>query len=140
MTIWRLDSNTYDVGCSELFMTQKAAETESERIKAGWHGAKTFITECEDIWGWVDNNLVMYIENLLSEHTEHTDENNWHYLMIDATEFYEELEKIFCHSSIDDYSINMEGVSSTDEDQLYVVSIAWYFEGELNHIMEFVVT
>ena len=81
----------------------------------------------------------MYIENLIGEHTSHIDESNWHYLMIGAAEFYEELEKIFCHTSIDDYSINMECVSSTDEGQLYAVSIAWYFEAELNHIMEFVV-
>ena len=139
MQIWRVDSSTYDTGCSELFMTEKAAEAEVARIKKGWNLAKTFITECEDIWGWVDGNLIMYIENLICEHTNHVDESNWHYLMIGAAEFYEELEKIFCHTSIDDYSINMECVSSTDEGQLYAVSIAWYFEGELNHIMEFVV-
>ena len=139
MQIWRVDSSTYDTGCSELFMTEKAAEAEVARIKKGWNLAKTFITECEDIWGWVDGNLIMYIENLIGEHTSHIDESNWHYLMIGAAEFYEELEKIFCHTSIDDYSINMECVSSTDEGQLYAVSIVWYFEAELNHIMEFVV-
>ena len=110
MKIWRVDSNTYDTGCSGLFMTQKAAEAEVARIKKGWNLARTFITECEDIWGWIDGNLIMYIENLIGEHTRHTDESNWHYLMISSAEFYDELEKIFCHSSIDDYSILMECV------------------------------
>lgn len=139
MQIWRVDSSTYDTGCSELFMTEKAAEAEVARIKKGWNLAKTFITECEDIWGWIDGNLVMYIENLIGEHTRHIDESNWHYLMISSAEFYDELEKIFCHSSIDDYSILMECISSTDEGQLYALAISWYFEGELNHMMEFVV-
>ena len=52
MKIWRVDSSTYDTGCSELFMTENAAEAEVARIKKGWNLAKTFITECEDIWGW----------------------------------------------------------------------------------------
>lgn len=139
MKIWRVDSNTYDVGCSELFMTQKAAEEEVARIKKGWNLAKTFITECEDIWGWIDGNLVMYIENLISEHTQHTDESNWHYLMINSADLYVSIENLFGGSNIDDYSIIMECVSSTDEGQLYALAISWYFEGELNHMMEFVV-
>lgn len=139
MTIWRVDSNTYDVGCSELFMTQKAAEAEVARIKKGWNLAKTFITECEDIWGWIDGNLVMYIENLIAEHTEHTDESNWHYLMINSADLYNSIEDLFGASNVDDYSILMECVSSTDEVQLYALAISWYFEGELNQMMEFVV-
>lgn len=139
MTIWRVDSNTYDVGCSELFMTQKAAEEEVAHIKKGWNLAKTFITECEDIWGWIDGNLVMYIENLIAEHTEHTDESNWHYLMINSADLYNSIEDLFGESNIDDYSILMECISSTDEGQLYALAISWYFEGELNHMMEFVV-
>ena len=139
MTIWRVDSNTYDIGCSELFITQKAAEEEVARIKKGWNLAKTFITECEDIWGWIDGNLVMYIENLIAEHTEHTDESNWHYLMINSADLYNSIEDLFGESNIDDYSIIMECVSSTDEGQLYALAISWYFEGELNHMIEFVV-
>lgn len=139
MKIWRVDSNTYDIGCSELFMTQKAAEAEVARIKKGWNLAKTFITECEDIWGWIDGNLVMYIENLIAEHTEHTDESNWHYLMINSADLYNSIEDLFGESNIDDYSIIMECVSNTDEGQLYALAISWYFEGELNHMMEFVV-
>ena len=140
MTIWRLDSNTYEIGCSELFISQKAAEAESERIKAGWHGAKTFITECEDIWGWVDNNLVMYIENLINEHTEHIDVNNWHYLMVSSADLYNSLEDLFGDANfVSDYSILMENISSTDEGDLYALSIAWTVEDELNHVMEFVV-
>ena len=139
MKIWRVDSNTYDVGCSELFITQKAAEEEVARIKKGWSLAKTFITECEDIWGWIGNNLTMYIENLISEYTQYTDESNWHYLTINSAELYNNIENLFSESNIDDYSIIMEDVSSTDEGQLYVLAISWYFEGELNHMMEFVV-
>lgn len=139
MKIWRVDSNTYDVGCSELFVTEKAADAEVARIKKGWNLAKTFITECEDIWGWADGNLVMYIENLISEQTQHTDESNWHYLMISAADLYNSIEDLFGESNIDDYSILMECVSSTDEGQLYALAISWYFEGELNHMMEFVV-
>ena len=139
MKIWRVDSNTYDVGCSELFVTQKAAEAEVARIKKGWNLAKTFITECEDIWGWIGNNLTIYIENLISEYTQYTDENNWHYLTIKSVDLRNSIENLFSESNIDDYSIIMEDVSSTDEGQLYVLSISWYFEGELNHMMEFVV-
>ena len=139
MKIWRVDSNTYDVGCSELFVTQKAAEAEVARIKKDWSLAKTFITECEDIWGWVDGNLTMYIENLISEYTQHTDESNWNYLTINSADLRNSIEDLFSESNIDDYSIIMEDVSSTDEGQLYVLAISWYFEGELNHMMEFVV-
>ena len=139
MKIWRVDSNTYDAGCSELFMTQKAAEEKATRIKKGWNSAKTFITECEDIWGWVGSNLIMYIENLISEYTQHTDENNWHYLTIKSVDLYNSIEDLFSESNINDYSIIMEDVSSTDEGQLYALAISWYFEGELNHMMEFVV-
>ena len=139
MKIWRVDSSTYDVGCSELFITQKAAEEEVARIKKGWNLAKTFITECEDIWGWIGNNLTTYIENLISEYTQYTDESNWHYLTINSAELYNNIEDLFSKSNIDDYSIIMEDVSSTDEGQLYVLAISWYFEGELNHMMELVV-
>ena len=139
MKIWRVDSNTYDVGCSELFVTQKAAEAEVARIKKDWSLAKTFITECEDIWGWVDGNLTMYIENLISEYTQYTDESNWHYLTINSVELHNNIEDLFSESNIDDYSIIMEDVSSTEEGDLYVLAISWYFEGELNHMMEFVV-
>lgn len=139
MKIWRVDSNTYDVGCSELFVTQKAAEAEVARIKKGWNLAKTFITECEDIWGWIGNNLTIYIENLISEHTQYTDENNWHYLIIKSVDLRNSIEDLFSESNIDDYSIIMEDVSSTSGGQLYVLAISWYFEGELNHMMEFVV-
>ena len=139
MKIWRVDSSTYDVGCSELFMTQKAAEAEVARIKKGWNLAKTFITECEDIWGWIGNNLTTYIENLISEYTQYTDESNWHYLTINSADLHNSIENLFSESNIDDYSIIMEDVSSTDEGQLYVLAISWYFEGELNHMMEFVV-
>ena len=139
MKIWRVDSNTYDVGCSELFVTQKAAEAEVARIKKDWSLAKTFITECEDIWGWVDGNLTMYIENLISEYTQYTDENNWHYLTINSADLHNSIEDLFSESNIDDYSIIMEDVSSTEEGDLYVLAISWYFEGELNHMMEFVV-
>lgn len=139
MKIWRVDSNTYDVGCSELFVTQKAAEEEVARIKKGWSLAKTFITECEDIWGWISNNLTTYIENLISEYTQYTDESNWHYLTIKSVDLRNNIEDLFSESNIDDYSIIMEDISSTDEGQLYVLAISWYFEGELNHMMEFVV-
>ena len=139
MKIWRVDSSTYDVGCSELFVTQKAAEEEVARIKKGWNLAKTFITECEDIWGWIGNNLTTYIENLISEYTQYTDESNWHYLTINSVDLRNNIEDLFSESNIDDYSIIMEDVSSTDEGQLYVLAISWYFEGELNHMMEFVV-
>lgn len=139
MKIWRVDSNTYDVGCSELFMTQKAAEAEVARIKKDWSLAKTFITECEDIWGWIGNNLTTYIENLISEYTQYTDESNWHYLTIKSVDLRNSIEDLFSESNVDDYSIIMEDVSSTDEGQLYVLAISWYFEGELNHMMEFVV-
>lgn len=139
MKIWRVDSNTYDVGCSELFVTQKAAEAEVARIKKDWSLAKTFITECEDIWGWVDDNLTIYIENLISEYTQYTDESNWHYLTINSAELHNNIEDLFSESNIDDYSIIMEDISSTDGGQLYVLAISWYFEGELNHMMEFVV-
>ena len=139
MKIWRVDSNTYDVGCSELFVTQKAAEEEVARIKKGCNLAKTFITECEDIWDWIGSNLAMYIENLISEYTQHTDESNWHYLMINSADLYNSIEDLFSESDIDDYSILMDNVSSTEEGDLYVLSISWYFEGELNHMMEFVV-
>lgn len=139
MKIWRVDSNTYDVGCSELFVTQKAAEEEAARIKKDWSLAKTFITECEDIWGWISNNLTTYIENLISEYTQYTNESNWHYLTINSTDLYNSIEDLFSQSNIDDYSIIMEDISSTDEGQLYVLAISWYFEGELNHMMEFVV-
>ena len=74
------------------------------------------------------------------EYTERTDENNWHYLVINSTEFYERLDKFFCETSIDDYSIIMEYISETDEGRLYALSISWYFEGELSHIIELVVT
>ena len=139
MKIWRVDSNTYYVGCSELFVTQKAAEAEVARIKKGWNLAKTFITECEDIWGWIDGSLTMYIENLISAYTQHTDESNWNYLMINSADLHNNIEDLFSESNIDDYSILMENVSSTEEGDLYVLSISWYFEGELNHMMEFVV-
>lgn len=139
MKIWRVDSNTYDVGCSELFVTQKAAEAEVARIKKDWSLAKTFITECEDIWGWVDGNLTIYIENLISEYTQYTDESNWHYLTINSAELHNNIEDLFSESNIDDYSIIMEDISSTDGGQLYVLAISWYFEGELNHMMEFMV-
>ena len=139
MKIWRVDSNTYDVGCSELFVTQKEAEAEVARIKKGWNLAKTFITECEDIWGWIGNNLTIYIENLISEYTQYTDESNWHYLTINSADLHNSIENLFSESNIDDYSIIMEDVSSTDGGQLYVLTISWYFEGELNHMMEFVV-
>ena len=139
MKIWRVDSSTYDVGCSELFVTQKAAEAEVARIKKGWNLAKTFITECEDIWGWIGNNLTIYIENLISEYTQYTDENNWHYLTIKSVDLRNSIEDLFNESNIDDYSIIMEDVSSTSGGQLYVLTISWYFEGELNHMMEFVV-
>lgn len=139
MKIWRVDSNTYDVGCSELFVTQKAAEEEVTRIKKDWSLAKTFITECEDIWGWIGSNLTTYIENLISEYTQYTDESNWHYLTIKSVDLRNNIEDLFSESNIDDYSIIMEDVSSTSGGQLYVLTISWYFEGELNHIMEFVV-
>lgn len=139
MKIWRVDSNTYDVGCSELFVTQKAAEAEVARIKKDWSLAKTFITECEDIWDWVDGNLTMYIENLISEYTQYTDESNWHYLTIKSVDLRNSIEDLFSESNIDDYSIIMEDISSTEEGDLYVLAISWYFEGELNHMMEFVV-
>ena len=122
-----------------MFVTQKAAEAEVARIKKGWNSAKTFITECEDIWGWVGSNLIMYIENLISEYTQHTDENNWHYLTIKSVDLRNSIEDLFSESNIDDYSIIMEDVSSTSGGQLYVLAISWYFEGELNHMMEFVV-
>ena len=139
MKIWRVDSNTYDVGCSELFITQKAAEEEVTRIKKDWSLAKTFITECEDIWGWVDGNLTMYIENLISEYTQHIDESNWRYLTINSADLRKSIGDLFSESNIDDYSVLMEYVSSTEEGDLYVLAISWYSEGELNHIMEFVV-
>lgn len=139
MKIWRVDSNTYDVGCSELFVTQKAAEEEVARIERGCNLAKTFITECEDIWDWVGSNLEMYIENLISEYTQHTDESNWHYLMTSSSDLYNSIEGLFCESNVDDYSILIEDVSSTEEGDLYALAISWYFEGELNHVMEFVV-
>ena len=139
MKIWRVDSNTYDIGCSELFVTQKAAEEEVARIKKDWSLAKTFITECEDIWGWIGSNLTTYIENLISEYTQYTDESNWHYLTINSTDLYNSIEDLFSESNIDDYSIIMEDVSSTSGGQLYVLTVSWYFEGELNHMMEFVV-
>jgi hypothetical protein len=140
MKIWRVDSSIYEPGCSELFVTKEAAEAEVNRVKSGWHLAKTFITECEDIWNWIDDNIIIYIENLIGEYTERTDENNWHYLVVNSTEFYERLDKFFCETSIDDYSIIMEHISETDEGRLYVLSISWYLEGELNHVVEFVVT
>ena len=139
MKIWRVDSSTYDVGCSELFVTQKAAEEEVAHIKKGCNLAKTFITECEDIWDWIGSNLTMYIENLISEYTQYTDESNWHYLTINSAELYNNIEDLFSESNIDDYSILMDNVSSTEEGDLHVLSISWYFEGELNHMMEFVV-
>lgn len=139
MKIWRVDSNTYDVGCSELFVTQKAAEEEVARIKRDWSLAKTFITECEDIWGWIGNNLIMYIENLISEYTQYTDENNWHYLTIKSVDLRNSIENLFSESNIDDYSIIMENVSSSVGGQLYALAISWYFEGELNNIVKLVV-
>lgn len=139
MKIWRVDSNTYDVGCSELFVTQKAAEAEVARIKKDWSLAKTFITECEDIWGWIGNNLTMYIENLISEYTQYTDESNWHYLTINSVDLRNNIEDLFSESNIDDYNIIMECVTNVAGGQLYVLTISWYFEGELNHMMEFVV-
>ena len=139
MKIWRVDSNTYDVGCSELFVTQKAAEEEVARIKKDWSLAKTFITECEDIWGWIGSNLTTYIENLISEYTQYTDESNWRYLTINSADLRKSIGDLFSESNIGDYSILMEYVSSTEEGDLYALAISWYSEGELNHMMEFVV-
>ena len=40
-------------------LTQKGGRSRSSRIQEkGWNLAKTFITECEDIWGWIDGNYV----------------------------------------------------------------------------------
>ena len=139
MKIWRVDSNTYDVGCSELFVTQKAAEEEAARIKKDWSLAKTFITECEDIWGWIGSNLNTYVENLINEYTQHIDASNWHYLTIDYAELRNSIEDLFSESDIDDYNIIMECVTNVAGGQLYVLTVSWYFEGELNHMMEFVV-
>lgn len=140
MKVWRLDSSTFDVACSQLFLTQKAAEREEAYLHEKWKGCQTFVTECEDIWHWSDEHMHLLIENLFEDYTHHTDESGWRYIIIESSVLYNSLEKLFDNTElIDDYSILMECVSSTDEGQLYALAISWYFDGELNHMMEFVV-
>ena len=118
---------------SELFLTESEAKIFAEnRIAGGCKDVKYF--ETTDIWGFTARHFTDKIINIIANRLGE-DGNCVHLYESDASEesLEEELERTAAEAGIKDFSCDIWNVFDSTGIDIYALSCAWTYRGELKH-------